>query len=62
MNTVCCELCTVNILKGTIWKVKTARNGIVIICDDCHSAVRFAEEEKYDGRHDDQKRKAQTFA
>lgn len=47
---ICCELCTANILKGTIWKVKTIINGVVIICDDCRRDIFDAEEEKYDGR------------
>ena len=46
---ICCELCTDNILVGTIRKVKL-RKGKIIICSACWQAVLYGEKENYDGR------------
>jgi hypothetical protein len=46
---ICCELCTDNVLVGTIWKVKL-RKGKIIICSACWQAVLYGEKENYDGR------------
>lgn len=45
-----CELCTVTVIKGTIWKV-LLRGFIneITICDDCRAAVLAAYRVSLDG-------------
>ena len=46
---ICCELCTANILKGTIFRVDAIMYNPVTICERCRDAILAAQPEYWDG-------------
>lgn len=49
-----CELCTMNIIRGTVYKAKLCGFvNPVIICESCRRAILNAEKVYHDGRKDE---------